>query len=172
MFISAQNYFYHRFNYKLKSFLREILRKFIINSFAQKVEYEIYKFRTLLSTKRYVYTSQIMCIRQRLSIVINFREWKRSNGEVSFQTRVVNWILLGTENKGHSKSTLSGLYEDHWCRGWGKVLWKATRKRKPTKKTWNWEAMCLLVITLKSKYIQSFNQLRITWQKRLFFWPQ
>ena len=41
MFISAQNYFYHRFNYKLKSFFREILRKLIINSLAQKVEYEI-----------------------------------------------------------------------------------------------------------------------------------
>ena len=45
----------------LKSFLREILWKFIINSFAQKKLNTKYKFRTLFSTKRYVYTSQIMC---------------------------------------------------------------------------------------------------------------
>ena len=61
------------------------------------------------------------------------------------------WMFLGTENKWHLKSTLLGLYKDHWCRGeWVKALWKATIKGKPTKKTWNWEAnrgpaLCFLV---------------------------
>ncbi|KAH3870287.1 hypothetical protein DPMN_033469 [Dreissena polymorpha] len=37
------------------------------------------------------------------------------------------------KNKGHSKSTLSGLYEDHWCRGMGESALKSHEKEETHK---------------------------------------